>query len=89
VFGIVDDHSSRVFFHSFAVYIHLKYFDVYVIVFQMPGSKDAVINAPIGEEPAVDNEPDLRPKAFGPKSVFTPRKLGNYEPAVVKQTGPG
>ena len=49
----------------------------------------AVIDAPHGEQPVVDNEPDLGPKEFGPKAIFTSRKLGNYEPVVVSQRGPG
>lgn len=34
-------------------------------------------------------EPDLGPKEFGPQAVYMSGKLGNYEPPVVQQYGPG
>lgn len=43
--------------------------------------------APEGK--SVPEEPDLGPKEFGPQAVYISGKLGNYEPLVVKQTGPG
>jgi len=43
--------------------------------------------APEGQ--TVREEPDLGPKEFGPQAVYMSGKLGNYEPPVVKQTGPG
>jgi len=38
---------------------------------------------------AAPDEPDLGPKEFGPQAVFMSGKIGNYEPPVVKQSGPG
>jgi hypothetical protein len=35
------------------------------------------------------DEPDLGPKEFGPKALYTPHQIGNYEPKVVSQNGPG
>jgi len=43
--------------------------------------------APEGQ--TVQEEPDLGPKEFGPQAVYMSGKLGNYEPPVVKQSGPG
>lgn len=34
-------------------------------------------------------EPDLGPKSFGPKAIFTAGLLGNYEPESRQQAGPG
>jgi len=38
---------------------------------------------------SVHEEPDLGPKEFGPQAVYISGKLGNYEPPMVKQSGPG
>lgn len=38
---------------------------------------------------AVESEPDLGPKEFGPKAVLDWNKIGNYEPTLVHQSGPG
>jgi len=45
--------------------------------------------APEGEGETVPEEPDLGPKEFGPQAVYIHGKLGNYEPPVVIQSGPG
>jgi len=38
---------------------------------------------------ADSSEPDLGPKSFGPKAVFTKGVLGNYEPTPLSRSGPG
>lgn len=38
---------------------------------------------------AVESEPDLGPKEFGPKAVLDWNKIGNYEPTLAPQLGPG
>jgi len=43
--------------------------------------------APEGQ--SMPEEPDLGPKEFGPQAVYMSGKLGNYEPPVIKQYGPG
>jgi len=55
---------------------------------QAPDRKD-LDNAMAPEGVSVDEKPDLGPREFGPQAVFMSGKLGNYEPPVVKQHGPG
>lgn len=59
-----------------------------VLCCQAPDRKDiGDVRAPEGQ--TVPEGPDLSPKEFGPEAVFTSGKLGNYEPPVVTQSGPG
>lgn len=44
---------------------------------------DAVLRVPL------DDEPDLGPKEFGQMAVFDSTRLGNYEPKLTYQSGPG
>lgn len=37
----------------------------------------------------LDDEPDLGPKEFGPTAVYDSSRLGNYEPKLAYQSGPG
>lgn len=37
----------------------------------------------------LDDEPDLGPKEFGPMAVYDSSRLGNYEPKLAYQSGPG
>ena len=47
--------------------------------------EERLVNPPFAEY----LEPDLGPKSFGPKAVFTKGELGNYERPVRTRSGPG